>query len=263
MLETLTATLTMITEHCDEIFTLINTLAGYKDFENIAKARDVIGVIGDLGIALNLWGTDESFHAMGGTDVNYDQAFNHITSGLANLVAFSGDSKVMTDAVSNILSNFNIMFENKENIEKLETIGSTMASYIYAGLQAAFDSDKDYQLKITPVLDDEKLRSQMGTLFGLENPQDFNFGEGFSDAVHNAFFNSTESNGVTATAFDTKLNELGDKIDALGGHIDGIATSFNGAKLVTDVQALAMKLGPHIDEYQSIIGQIHLNHGAT
>ena len=228
------------------LFEAIDMLGSYTDDSKLLVASQVMDILtGFTQLMADFYKNGTGYGLAVSKFIDYDQIdeFASLASHLVNAL----DKEL----------------RNEKSEETLKNSGKTLAAYVYEGMQLAMDTDESLKLTITPVINTSKMRSDLSGFFGIENPEDFAFGTAFSGAVQRAFSTVSLADFIQQHDYTVKLEEMSGKMDTLNDSINGIATAFNGAKLVADTGALAVQMGPDIDRYLAEMGVLYLNHVAT
>lgn len=149
-----------------------------------------------------------------------------------------------------------------------------MADWVFRGLSNKFTTDPLYELKITPVIDEQKLRAQTGQLFNPEEPVIISYSQGIADAVYNALTGHVSATNWSdqyliqdyserLAGMDSELMEIRDGIKDLSTAVSGLSEDFNGAQVIIDDDRLVGAIGPKVDAWLAEVGRLYINHVST
>lgn len=252
----------VLNENSDALFEMIDTLAEKANDEKLDKANHALEVLKNLGIALSLFG-GQTF-SDGGTGF----MTNYVNDGLNNLQVLSIDNSLLADALNGIFTNLESFISNEQNTESIKSSGKTMASYLFEGMQEAFNTDTSLKLHISAVIDDYSFQNNpSASNFAPSNmSMDYNVGSDIAAyaqmAMSNPYYNFEKDlyNLSYLNSIDEKLGKMEQRFD---GNVSGVASALASAKVVVDPSLMSRALGPYIDAYLAEVGQIWLNHAST
>ena len=246
----------VLNENSDALFEMIDVLAEKANDEKLDKANRALEVLKNLGIALSLFG-GQTF-SDGGTGF----MTNYVNDGLNNLQVLSTDTSLLADALNGIFTNMETFITNEQNVENLKESGKTMASYLFQGMQEAFNTDTSLQLHITPIFD---YPTNMPDGISLDS-SNINFGSSVGQAANLAFSANEQTvpsdYSIVLTEMNSKLSELDSKLNSINSNTGAIIPAFAGARLILDTNALAVQMGPEIDRWLATAGYLYLRHNS-
>ena len=138
---------------------------------------------------------------------------------------------------------------NSENYKEMnESVGKTMATQLFTGMQNALNTDPD--LKIKPVLDIDDIRAQLRKALGMDDSSPINFAQ-LRAAVEGSN-DETEKNYVTQAYLNERLTGLEtfltENVVSKIATVSDFTKAFTGIKIVTDTGVLAGEMTDEIDE---------------
>ena len=262
-----------LTEHVQKLFDTINALGSYEDRLKLNRAQKVMTLLETItSMFRNLQGYTYNTQIIRGsgsgaasTIQQLAEQNTNIYDGMMQLLGF--DFNDLTTVIDRFITAFDKSMDNPINQEHFKASGKSMATYLYQGIENAFNSDEGFHPVITPVLDAENFKTEMAALFGVEYTQDFNLGSALSTAVQNAFIQSSLNAPKDYTdllnAIDGKIGTANDNLKTINQTDSNIVSAFAGAKIVIDNGALAWAIGPYVDKYLAEIGYLYLRHNTT
>ena len=249
----------ILNDNSDKLFDMIDTLSSKADEEKIMKANSALEVLKNLGIALSLFG-GQTF-SDGGTGF----MTNYVSDGLNDLQLLSTDTSLLADALNGIFTNLETFIANEQNIASLKSSGKTMATYLFEGMQEAFNTDSSLKLHITPVIDGYSFNNMSPQMTMPNSMMNFSFGDGFADAARLALSNPYSQ--VVDTPYAGTLSSIDGRLATMESHfnrdVSSVSDALASAKVVIDPALMSRALGPYIDAYLAEVGQIWLNHAST
>ena len=225
------------------------------DLEDLDKAKSLFEAIKELGNAIQSYYTS--------TDIKYDNRFYSALTAFKSL-----DYDDLSDSISQFIQSYTDILNNPLNSERLTETGFSMAKILAEGMQAAFDSDDDtYHPKVSVVLDDESVKEQMASLFGVENVAEFNISSGLTEAIQQAFGGSetfASLNTMVSTIKEdiAELKGLTTTVGSLQGELTAVQNAFAGMKIFLYKDELVGYITPDITAEQDRLSEIWIDQAA-
>lgn len=215
-----------------------------EDMDMLTKAAESIANVGNL-IALSVYNDPNTLA-------------EHVYKG------FTGENGLKIAAgLRGFINQVHNAFTNEEAMNSFIDTGKNIASFLYTGIQGAFDEDPNLSITITPVLNMENIKTQMASTFGVDNMSSIDF-SGLASAVAGAN-NQTDLDRIDSSLLYLKIDNITSAVDRLTNKqvsVTDVTNAFAGMRIVTDTGAL---VGAIADEMDSALGnKIWLiQHGVT
>lgn len=129
------------------------------------------------------------------------------------------------------------------------TMGSTIAEKIFAGMQNAFNTDPDLQLKITPILELGPMKEQWKETFGDNTNSQVDWAEVARSAY--GANDQTDAERVKATDLYPKIDAVTKAVKRMTRKsvtLSNLITAFKNLQIRTDTDVLAGEMVDAIDE---------------
>ena len=160
----------------------------------------------------------------------------------STLSKLAGSVKLLHDALASAMS-------DEENLTGYEGVGDAIAHSLFKGIQNAFDTDPNLQVRITPILNiDENTKRQFNDAFSTPT---FNVG-GIARLTMGAN-NQTDQGYINSEILYAKIDKIDDvtaAIDKLAMNqvsVSDVTNAFASMRIVTDTGAMVGEITDDID----------------
>ena len=248
-----------LSDNIEKIFKMIDAMAGYDDTEKLEKAQKVMDLLktttdmfrnfirydvsGALVTGQNSFANAKDYYSIVDTT-------SSVYDGMLQLLGMNFDD--LTVVMNRFASAIDAGLDDPQNQESFKSSGKSMAQYLYAGIQEAFDTDTSLQLRITPVLDATQVKTDMAALFGVQYNDKFNLGTALSEAVSKAFIanelNQPKDYSTTLADIKAGVDAINTNINAVNSQDSYLVKAFSGITLYVDSEELSTALAPEMDK---------------
>ena len=252
----LNSTLHYFIDNFDLIKQLTDKAEGLE-LDKLDKARALFKGIQELGQAISAYGFS----------VDDSGRYNNFYQSLTSFRQL--DYADLSNSISEFITGYTNILEDPANKIRLEQSGTSMAKIMATAMQTAMESDDpQYHPQITPVLNDQEIRTKMADLFGVDANMKLDFSSGFAEAVRQAFGDSETFSSMNQSlgSIDGKLDDLktvNASIGELQSDLRNAAAAITSLQVRLDTGVLVGELTPGITALQDRYADYYVNHITT